>query len=1314
MYRLILSLIFGIAGWTVTAQTTVTLTPEKDNTLYEDPSGALSNGLGQHMFAGRTAQSNNAIRRAVIDFDIAGQLPANANITAVTLRLNMSRSISGNEQIALHRVTNDWGEGSSNAPGQEGGGAAATLNDATWIHTFYSATQWTAAGGDYQPTASATASVGGVGVYTWSTAQLTADVQDMLNNPAQNHGWILIGNEATGSTAKRFDTKDHPTAANRPQLQITYTLPPVAQPLVINEMDYDMPGTDSAEFIELRNNDTAAIDLSNYAIELVNGSGGGAVVYQTIPLPAIQLAPGDYFVLCGDSNRTTHCDMDISPSINLIQNGAPDAVAVKFNGTTIVDALSYEGNAAVPYREISGSGLLDDSSVDDAGLSRMPDGEDTDFNNQDFSFQCITPGGPNGPPQVIMVQGANFGICPGETDTIFAQGAAGTWQWQRNGVPIQGATDSFLVVDTSGLYNVALTIGFCTDTADQGTRVFFQTPPVVELGADTTVCSTYQLDAGNFGAQYLWNTGSNNRVITAFQSGTYSVTVTQNTCTDVDSIDLVIGSPFSIFLPFSQQACDSTILNPGQIAGAHYSWNTGDTTSTLTVNQSGIYRVEVSREGCFAADSVEVTIDTTPTVSVGPDVATCDSAVIIAQTNATGNFSWQWNSFSNDSVLVVFQSGLYWAEVNNNGCTNRDSVQVTIFPSPTVSLPFLRQDCESVTLDAGPGFASYQWSNGDTSRQTTVTTSGTYRVTVTNADGCKAIDATEVTIFGLPEANLGPDTTNCIPITLSVAEPDASYSWNTGASDSFITVTTSGIYTVSVEKNGCISQDSVVVTIADPPVAQLGADTSVCGALPLRSPSPGQYLWSTGSTDSVIIASTSGTYSVTITNGGCIAVDSITLQITPAPPVSIGPDTTHCGPYTLTATLSSGQYQWSTGDTTPSITVAQSGLYTVSVTDGNGCVSIDQANVTIDDRPQISLGPDTATCGRPVQLNAGTNAYSYQWNTGDTTSAITISQRGTYSVTATGKVCTASDTIQVQIYAIPPLELGPAITACNRTRLTGNVNGLYQWNTGATTRQITVTSSGTYVATVTDSNGCVASDSIQTTILNGPDPDLGMDRTVCDSVILDAGAGDSYQWSTGATTSRIVVNSSGTYSVIVRNNNGCVNGDTVQLAFEISPLAAFTVDTVDCPTFRFNTQSTGTNLLYEWNFGDGTTASQANTTHTYTANNQYAVWHVARNLCGTDTSRMVLEISCIPDGIARVGGVVWEIFPNPASHTVQLMQQGQIPAVVEVINSRGQVVMPAREVWKRHQWSLQTWPAGVYIVHIRQGKQKGVLRLLVL
>ena len=210
----------------------ISINPFKDNTLYESSTGALSNGAGDYLFAGDTVQGDDSLRRAVLAFDVAGNVPAGSTIDAARLTLYMSRTISGAKTVSLHKLTSDWGEGASDAAGQEGAGGTALTGDATWIHTFYSASTWTAAGGDYNAAATASLTVTNVAPYTWvSSSSMVADVQGWLDSAASNYGWIVIGDEATAGSAKRFDSRENPTAANQPVLTIDYT--PIPEPATI-------------------------------------------------------------------------------------------------------------------------------------------------------------------------------------------------------------------------------------------------------------------------------------------------------------------------------------------------------------------------------------------------------------------------------------------------------------------------------------------------------------------------------------------------------------------------------------------------------------------------------------------------------------------------------------------------------------------------------------------------------------------------------------------------------------------------------------------------------------------------------------------------------------------------------------------------------------------------------------------------------------------------------------------------------------------------------------------------------------------------
>ena len=141
----------------------------------------------------------------------------------LTLRCSRTPSATG-RATSLHLVTADWGEGASNSGNPGGTGGAAAPGDATWTHRIYPTTLWTTAGGDFAAGASATTSVGAIAFYSWKAAQMKSDVQAWLDTPANNFGWVIIGDESVSRSARRLDSRENPTPASRPALKVFYTI----------------------------------------------------------------------------------------------------------------------------------------------------------------------------------------------------------------------------------------------------------------------------------------------------------------------------------------------------------------------------------------------------------------------------------------------------------------------------------------------------------------------------------------------------------------------------------------------------------------------------------------------------------------------------------------------------------------------------------------------------------------------------------------------------------------------------------------------------------------------------------------------------------------------------------------------------------------------------------------------------------------------------------------------------------------------------------------------------------------------------------
>lgn len=202
---------------------TAALTAAKDNSIYEELTGN-SNGAGA-IFAGLTNgtfSGSQDVRRGLVEFDLAA-LPEGAGVIEASLSLRVAMTMTPSAEFTLHALQKEWGEGGSLGAGQ---GAPAETGEATWSHARFGTVPWDNPGGDFTAAASASSTVDGVGLYSWSSAGMVADVQAWLDTPAGNHGWLMRGEESTPSV-KMFDSRTAATLANRPTLTISYQPPPV-------------------------------------------------------------------------------------------------------------------------------------------------------------------------------------------------------------------------------------------------------------------------------------------------------------------------------------------------------------------------------------------------------------------------------------------------------------------------------------------------------------------------------------------------------------------------------------------------------------------------------------------------------------------------------------------------------------------------------------------------------------------------------------------------------------------------------------------------------------------------------------------------------------------------------------------------------------------------------------------------------------------------------------------------------------------------------------------------------------------------------
>lgn len=647
------------------------------------------------------------------------------------------------------------------------------------------------------------------------------------------------------------------------------------------------------------------------------------------------------------------------------------------------------------------------------------------------------------PNPVVELGNPVINICEGVPVVLNAGNPTLFHGWLFNGNFIPGATSSTYTVPDgqSGTYRALVTNSAECQGFDEVMVNFFQSP-VVNMPVSLDVCEgdTATIIVAATGYEtFVWKkdnvvfTSSDGLVHKTVTGGLFTFEATNlGNCTTSKSTLVTINPNPVVELGNDIVACigNSVNLNAGT-GGSTYRWTRNGTplmenNVQISVNTAGLYAVTVtSTEDCSSTDQVNVNFVPGPTVSAGPDITICegDSRTINATTDAT-NISWLLNGSplanQTSKTLQVTDPGTYTIVVigGPNNCEARDEVVVTVNDKPLVNIGEDRRVCEgaNVQLDAGAGQNyTYVWTrdntNAGTMRTLTATASGTYRVTVTTAQGCSATDMMVLTVVPLPTITL-PQTLDLCgtnPKTISPVTDGTRFQWYRndviiqGQTQKDLTVTMEGIYKIEVSNaDNCTSEAEITVTSRPSPTVNAGPDITICPgeAITLNAGAQDNYLWSSGETTRVITV-TGGmsptaqivNYGVTVTNTfGCTATDMVAVTTRPtvtADIIASAPGVCSGNPVTLTAS-GGDSYIWTDPNGTLSATntavvIANptvSTTYTVEVQNEDCPNNTDTETILVNvfQPVNVTAGNDTSVIvGRTVTLNAS-GGVAYVWN----------------------------------------------------------------------------------------------------------------------------------------------------------------------------------------------------------------------------------------------------------------------------------------------------------------------------------------------
>jgi gliding motility-associated-like protein len=799
------------------------------------------------------------------------------------------------------------------------------------------------------------------------------------------------------------------------------------------------------------------------------------------------------------------------------------------------------------------------------------------------------------------------GLCPGETTVLTLANASNyvDFDWNTN------ATTPSITVDAPGLYTVTVTEpNGCRSNAVLEVLEFSITDPTIVGKPDICVGQeSVTLSVTPSFSQYLWSNGLTTPTITASQSGTYGVTVTDaNGCITENDTELPPAFIPAPVIESGPQPCPGGIAVLIETTGpyASYLWSNGATTSSNTVAQAGTYTVTVTNSSnCTGTAQTELVFAANPTPSITVTGGGCGSSATL---QASAAESYAWSTGANTQAITVAAAGTYTVTVSNSaGCIGTASTVVSPGTSAPVSVSGPASFCGgSATLTASPGFAAYAWSNGGTGASTQVSASGTYAVTATDAGGCTATASLTVTAAGLPSPPVVGPSGICPGSTavLQVGGSFAGTAWSTGASTQSISVAAAGTYTVTVTNDlGCTASASATVEAFPAPGPAISGPTSICQGSIATLAVQGNFSginWNTGSSAASISVGAQGTYTVTVTNAsGCSATAQQSLQVGSSLSPQVAVASSGCaGPATLSVSGSFATYLWSNGSTTASTTATTPGSYAVTVSDGSGCTGTATVAVSFPGQPQVTITGPTAVCAsQPATWVAGGGFASYAWATPAgtlSTPSIQVALPGNYSLTVTdANGCTATAQQALAQLPAPTVSISGPGSICTSNAASFTAIGDYDqaiWSTGFVGPGITVAQPGTYAVTVSDANGCAATAQQSLQVGSSLSPQVAVVNGGCagPATLSVGGNFTTYLWSNGSTTASTAATTPGSYAVTVSDGSGCTGTATVAVSFPGQPQVAITGPTAVCAGQPVSWDATGAFASYAWATPAGT------------------------------------------------------------------------------------------------------------------------------
>ncbi|WP_178985259.1 Ig-like domain-containing protein [Winogradskyella helgolandensis] len=863
-----------------------------------------------------------------------------------------------------------------------------------------------------------------------------------------------------------------------------------------------------------------------------------------------------------------------------------------------------------------------------------------------------------------------------------------------------------------------------------------------DAGNDTSICNGESITlTASGGINYSWSTGETSAsiIVNPTETETYTVTVSDNFgSSDSDSVTVTVNDSPIITLSQDITIFEGESTNLTVNGASSYLWNTGETASAISVSplETTTYSViGYSESGCEGTGEVTVIVIPEINADAGNDTSICNGESITLTASGGINYSWSTGETSASIIVNPIETETYTVTVSDTfGSSDSDSVTVTVNDSPIITLS---QDItifegESTNLTVN-GASSYLWNTGETASAIFVSPleTTTYSVIGYSESGCESTGEVTVTVIPEINADAGNDTSICNgeSVTLT-ASGGINYSWSTGETSASIIVnpTETETYTVTVSDNfGSSDSDSVTVTVNDLPIITLSQDITIFEgeSTNLTVNGTSSYLWNTGEIASTIFVSPTETTTYSVigySESGCESTGEVTITVIPEINADAGNDTSICNGESVTLTASGGiNYSWSTGETSASIIVnpTETQTYTVTVSDTFGSSDSDSVTVTVNELPIITVSENiTIIQGESTSLSVN-GAETYLWNTGATSSSISVSptQTTTYNVVGITNTC-SSEEKEVTV-TVTPLFIASAGTderVCDNQNyevvLTATQGDSYLWSTGEITQSIVVSplSTATYSVTVTSGEQTATDDVV---VYVDPSPDVviangdSVDILNGDFVTLSVSGANTYEWNNGASQPNIAVSPSITTTYEVKGFIGQCYDDKQVTVNVLQPVVADAGEDVLICLEDLTTLTASGGDDYVWSTGETTptiTVSPLETT-------DYTV--TVFNALDFDeaTVRVEVDVNCTVDSINPIEDeeteLEFDIYPNPASGIVNVKISGTLNVPdINIYDVTGKLIKHSKitnenlSYTTTTQIGISTLQSGVYFVKL--------------